>query len=229
MSETMSTLLIKIGQLGAELERIIAERDQTKAELERCRGERNAEHVKTNRALSDLAAARERLGEVERELAARDKLLLEEHTLHVAALAKLAAAEKDAAEWKESSRAWQEQASVVHLERDRLECASLRSALTNAEKERDEFAEKVGELAFIRHNLTEERDALAAQLAEARELLGEALPWVIRLLNHADPDCPICGGHATPESSGHRKSCTVRRMSAFLAPPSDRGAEGDRS
>lgn len=198
---------------------------------------------------AELASLRSVLAAAEKDRAAsaRDwEAALSAHDRRVeelnAALAKLAEAERDCAGYKERIHELSDELGACEKERD-----EARAKLAEAEKALLVIGERavcdfddatVGDVDrvvtdhmkykdWLRSVMTAatERDALAAQLAEARGLLGEALPWVIRLLNHADPDCPICGGHATPESSGHRKSCTVRRMSAFLAPPSDRGAE----
>jgi hypothetical protein len=62
-------------------------------------------------------------------------------------------------------------------------------------------------------------DQIKLYVEKMRGILGEALPTLRRLLNHADPVCSICGGQATADGSRHRKTCTVSRIDALLARP----------
>jgi hypothetical protein len=77
----------------------------------------------------------------------------------------------------------------------------------------------------------EEINRLRAKLAEAQQerdvmerergLLAESLPALRRILNHADPDCSICGGTTQAHGLGHKPACLTRRIDAALTPPKE--------
>ncbi len=166
----------------------------------------------------ELTALREALAAVTRE---RDE-----------ARAKLRDSEKAEGEAIASANMFMDRESdaVTDLRNDRDQARQdlerVKAELAKSEADGLEMAGDYRELSMELDGAVAERDALRGEAEAVKGLLAEALPWLIRLLNQADPDCPICAGQATPKASGHRKSCTVRRIEAAIASPARPGEGG---